>query len=192
MIWTVMLGFVLTSVFFFFGMRQRLMLGAQRDTIEQMNAKSYMESLSEYFEKNANTVGEKELALDGIQIRLTQVVTEIIGSVDVGVTESYLNVPNGIFVEWNPCSDRSFVGDIMVNGVRYPQDKLATCGNREFKDIQGPLNVGSPMTINAADSPVKYRIRAKDQAALIDNRWHLSLTKTLDYGKVLSISKTFK
>lgn len=191
MIWTVMLGFVLTSVFFFFGMRQRLMVGAQRETAQLLNANSYLESLANYLEAHPE---EMDGALDGIDVSLTRNVTEILGQVDNAQEKEYSATGSrAIFVEWNACTTSTTSesdGDLIIGDVIYKADGDPTkCSG--YKDLVGPINIPSPYSIFTLNEPFRYRIKPSGGTQLIDTLWHLKLSQEFEYGKILTIERTF-
>jgi len=186
LIWSVLLGFVLTSVFFFFGMRQRANIAIQRDTALILNSKMYLESYADYLEANAQ---ETAINFDGIKGGVTKIVNKIEGIADIGVATNYqFGASKQIFVEWNKCSD-NLGGGLMVNGAVYTHDGTPDCdqAETEYDDVIGPITVTDPI-IETANAPFYFRITGTD---LTDNEWHLELERDLGYGKKTSISRTF-
>lgn len=189
LIWSVMLGFVLTSVFFFFGMRQRANVAVQRDTVEILNTRSYLKSYADYLQKNAETIGELDSEFDGIQALLTKQVDEIEGIADAGVLINY-SFNDTISIEWNKCSD-GFKGDLLVGENIYPHDNSKECGNADggFDDTISSIPVSGLFSISTANAPFHYRITG---TGLLDNKWHLELSTTLDYGKKIRTKRLFE
>ncbi len=191
MIWTVMLGLLLTSVFFFFSMRQRMMINIQRDTATTQNAKLLLESYADYFEKTPKEVSS---SAEGLSIKLTQKVSSIENIVDFGVgkQQAYDFIGSGsVYVEWNRCSD-SLKGDLLFNDVLYKHQTSSECAaNEEYDDVVGPISVASPYTIKTLNAPFYFRIKPVAETQLIDNQWHLDLSEDLDYGKKIPIKRTF-
>lgn len=195
-----MLGFVLTSVFFFFGLRQRANIMVQRDTIAILNARNYLESYADYLEAHPSEINTS-FDID-IEVNLTQEVDEIEGMVDLGQEISY-EFDGSIYVEWNNCAD-SLKGNLLVDHDSNPStDDIigeaigGTCDpsipdSTTFDDVAGPITVNNPFIIKTQTIPFHYRIVPEDQSTtLMDNEWHLKLTKDLDYGRTVKVERTF-
>ncbi|MEE9572196.1 MAG: hypothetical protein V3W20_04040 [Candidatus Neomarinimicrobiota bacterium] len=186
-----MLGFVLTSVFFFFGIRQRATIEVQRDTAEILNVRSYLKSYADYLEKNSISLVEKNTPFDDIEVSLTKIVNEIEEFVDNGQTIRYEFGENRIInIEWNKCTDE-LRGDLFL-GTTYTHDtSTADCNAssvEEYDDAQVNLTVNS-FDIKTANAPFQYKITGEN---LVDNKWHLVLSKDLDYGKIVTVKRVFK
>ncbi|MBN2095770.1 hypothetical protein JW752_00010 [Candidatus Peregrinibacteria bacterium] len=186
LIWCVMLGFLLTSVFFFFAFGQRKNIEEQRKTVDILNARMYLESLADYFQKYP---GEKNTTYDNVRTVLTQNVQSIEGVADVGIegaAEYQFSGP--IFVEWNRCAS-NLKGDLVVNGVVYKHDAGDECDiTGEYDDVAGPISVTSPFKIETLNRPFFFRINGDN---LKDNEWHLTLTTDIGYGKEIRVERTF-
>ncbi len=203
MIWTVMLGLLLTSVFFFFSMRQRMMVAVQRDTAAQQSAKMLMESYADYLQAHPTEIkyftGGKYYGIttiNGIFAKLTRYVDFIENSIDEGQTQTYHFVdpdhsgPFSIYIEWNRSSEGK--GDLLVNDVLYKsKDYLVDPGN-DYANLIGPISVSDPFTVKTLNTPFSFKIRGAVGTQAIDNLWHMELTKDLDYGKTISIKRTFQ
>lgn len=190
LIWSVLLGFVLTSVFFFFGMRQRANISIQRDTAVILNSKSYLESYADYLETQASVLTDPTtIDFDGIKGLVTKTVNNLEGVADVGISATYsFGDSRQIFVEWNKCSD-NLEGDLLVNGAAYPHnaDKCLTT-DTGYDDIIGPVTA-TDLLVETANAPFYFRITGTD---LTDNVWHLELSRDLGYGKKATVKRTFK
>jgi len=186
LIWSVMLGFLLTSVFFFFAFSQRKKIEEQRETVDILNARMYLESLADYFQKYP---GEKNTTYDDVRILLTQNVQSIEGVADVGAEGSAEYQFSGeIFVEWNRCAS-NLEGDLVINGVVYEHDAGNGCDvTDEFDDVAGPINVANPFKIETLNRPFFFRMNGD---SLKDNEWHLTLTMDTSYGKEIKTERTF-
>jgi hypothetical protein len=197
MIWTVMLGLLLTSVFFFFSMRQRTMIAVQRDTAAQQSAKMLLDSYADYLQMHPVEIGTNRekfygvSTFDDILTRLTQRVDSIENLVDSGLGQEQtynLPSPGSIYVEWNRCSD-GLKGDLRINGILYKHTAPATC--KEYDDVVGPLSVSGDFTIETLNAPFFFRIKGAAGTTAYDNQWHMELIKDLGYGKEISIRRTF-
>lgn len=198
MIWSVMLGFVLTSVFFFFGIRQRMTIQVQRDTAEILNAKAYLEAYADYLENETRqNPREFKREFDGIQGVVTQKLTEIEGAVDFGESKVY-TFNADIFVAWNLCKDgkASEQGDLKLNKVIYDKNTNATgCqNNKKFNNVAGPISINSQTQLNlqTLNHPFHYQLTEKNGKTLTDNQWHMELKKALDYGREVTVRRVFK
>jgi len=192
MIWTVMLGFVLTSVFFFFGMRQRMMVIAQRDTAEIQNAKMELESLAEYLQAHTpSSPSGLNATIDGIQVLLTQNADEIVSTVDIDETKTY-TFSGSIFIEWDDCMN-NMQATLIVNDVAYDHDLNDICLSNKpgYDDLIGPISVTNSFTIKTLNAPSFFRIKPQAGTTLVDNQWHMELTKELEYGKKIIVHRTF-
>lgn len=192
-----MLGLLLTSVFFMFSMRQRLMLGAQRDTVAIQNTKMLLESYANYLEKfpkEITTLAGGKIygmeTIDKIYTKLTQKTDTVEGMIDAGETKSHnLEGADGtLFMEWNQCGTGQ-KGDLLINGVVYGHVPDSVC--EDYDDSIGPINVSSGFTIATLNEPFNFRVRGAEGTQVLDNLWHLELSKDLGYGKKITIKKSF-
>lgn len=188
MIWSVLLGFVLTSVFLFFGLRQRSAVTLQRETAEILNRKAYMESYKNYlidgFKKGSLTnpnVSFNEVFTGTV----TNEVDEIVDTIDTNETNEY-KIDGEILIEWNR-SGEPLRGDMIVNGIT---ETSAGGGSGDYQDAK-VFSISSPLILQTANAPFEYRITSST-LSLLDNRWHLELSSELDYGKIISVSDIFE
>jgi hypothetical protein len=194
LIWTTMLGLLLTSVFFMFSVRERAMVGAQRDTAVEQSTKAYLESVADYFKKKYQghaPAGAETVTIDadGVKGQVTNGVGVIENSVDLGKTQSYL-FSTPFFIEWNRCEDLlngGQGGDLKINGVVYKRS-TSTADCKEYNDVFGPITAANPV-IETLNAPFGFRIKGVGGALLIDNQMHLQLTKELDYGKKITLDR---
>ena len=196
LIWSVLLGFLLTSVFFFFSVRQRAAITTQRDTAEIMNARTYLESYADYAEKldadALNGLKASGIDFDGVHGTVTNESDDITGIADAGATIEY-KFSGEIFIEWNKCSD-NFKGSLILNNILYEHDGSAECAtnNSGYDDIIGPIPVADPFEIKTLNAPFHYRITARDSLTkLIDNKWRLNIKMDLSYDKKAEIERVF-
>ena len=192
-----MFGFLLTSVFFFFVMRQRSAMSLQRDTAEISAAKDFINSYADYIEKmnlsSLTTLESTGINYNSITGTVTRKVNEIVGIADSGADPVSYNFGGSIFVEWNKCS-QNMKGDIVINGIRYPHDTSSEClsSNTGYDDIIGPITVSNPFTVQTMNTPLYFKITSQDSlTVLLDNKWTLDIKTTLDYGKVIEVKRSF-
>ena len=201
LIWTVLLGFLLTSVFFFFNMRQRENIAVQRNTSEILNTKAYLESYADYLE-SLSPVNLKILrdnvdgaSFDNITGSVTNIIDEILNVADYGVEINY-SINGEIYVEWNKCPNppnpNLTKGDLYVSNVLYDHDSNNVCDpGEDYDDIIGPISVTNP-TIKTLNSPFEFRITAKDQVTTLeDNNWHIDLEVDLGYENKVTENRSF-
>ena len=203
LIWSLMLGFILTSVFFFFIMRQRANIAVQRDTVKILNQKAYLESFADYVMSLDPTKKDGKAALDKLKIvnfdgitgTVTNESTSITGIADLGAppTQHDMGSAKNIIIEWNKCN-ANMNGDLYVNNTLY-KSGTGDCKNKEYKDIAGPIKIqtGSPkISIKAGSAPFYYRLTSKSgKMALADGKWQMDLQISLVYGKTARIKKNF-
>ena len=185
-----MLGFVMTSVFFFFIMRQRANIAVQRDTVSILNKKAYLESFADYVENlSAANLAKITLPFDGITGTVTNNPKELTGSVEMEEKKEY-KFSGEIYIEWNKCT-ANMKADLDLDGTLY-QAKNGGC-NGTYDDAIGPIAVKDSFTLKALNAPFYYRITAKDdKTTLIDGKWHMDLSIDLGNGKKENIKKSFK
>lgn len=199
-----MLGFILTSVFFFLAMRQRSTIQNQRDTAAILNAKAYLNSYANYLEDltiasltEITEYGSKKINFDNsITGKVTNKPTEIVGMVDFGKDKKATYKFGGdVYIEWNKCAEEftNYRSDIYINNTLYKHKKEGGgCTNdKNYNDVV-LVTIKDTLTIKTLNAPAYYRITAKDEkTTLVDNKWHMDLKIDLDYGKKVTINKTF-
>jgi len=200
LIWSVLLGFLLTSVFFFFSVRQRASIAIQQDTAQILNTRQYLESYADYIQNLPQAKLEElkssvnGISYDDITGTVTNEVNEIIGVADVGVDPMTYEFSGDIFIEWNKCSN-NLKGSLFVKDVLYEHDvSVLEClpSASGYDDLIGPITVSNPFTISTLNAPFSYHITPKDASAkLIDNKWQLGIKTDLDYGKKIEVKRIF-
>jgi hypothetical protein len=198
LIWTVMLGLLLTSVFFFFSMRQRTMVAVQRDTAAQQSTKMFLESYADYLQKHPTEIVEVaggkyygKPTIDSTYTKLTKKVDSIESSVDSGLgQEQGYDFTGSIYVEWNRCSEGQ--GDLLVNDVLYKSQDYQITPCKEYAAMIGPISVSGAFTVKTLNTPFFFRIKGAAGTQVSDSQWHMELTKDLDYGKKVTIDRIFK
>ena len=191
LIWTTLLGIILTSTFFFFAVRLNANTAIQRNSIIHQNQKAYLKSYADYLE----TLTEIELSnivLPGdIKGSITNQTNEITGVLDSGEDITY-NFVGDINIDWNLCSNNQ-KGDILIDGTEYLHD-TAECGIEVegYDDItSAPVTVINPFTITAPNAPIQYKITAGAGTQLLDNKWTINFSVDTEYGKKIEIKKVF-
>ena len=188
LIWTVLLGVMLTSVFFFLAMRLAGLGLTQRETMEYQNQKAYLESYVAYLMENPS---ELDTTFDNIEVELTQNVSEITGIVD-SQSEVEYEFSGTIIIDWNLCSE-NYKGDMEVQGALHEHDGASECESSSagHDDQESGVNVPNPFTIKASNSPFHYKITPGLGTQLKDKKWHLEASMDLGYGKKIKIEEVF-
>ena len=208
LIWTVLLGFMLTSIVFFFSVRLRDNSGLERDTMFYKNQKTYLESYVNYLESLDDTEldGLKgTLDFDGIKGILDNEFFEVEGFLDSGdsVTYEFVSAPalaatTSITIEWNLCSENHNGNLVLTHadgtGIHY-SGSSTTCDEEYKNKINSNINTSDTnksFTIQALDSPFYYKINSTDGTTkIIDKKWHITAYIDGGYGKKIKIEEVF-
>ena len=183
------MGFLLTSVFFFFGMSQRKNIAVQRDTAAILNARMYVNSYADYLESQSATLNDPtNVDFDGITGTVTKQVESIQSVADLGAEMTY-KFDGTIFVEWNKCN-KNLKGDLVVNGVTYEHDADNECTSTAdgYDDVIGPITVPDPFTVETLNAPFYFQTAGNNMK---DNKWHLNLGTSLRYSKKIKVERVF-
>ncbi len=189
LIWTVLLGVVLTSVFFFFAMRLRANTATQRDTIAYQSAKAYLESYADYLQVHPV---DPPPSLAGISGSLTKQADSIEGVLDSGETKTYtLSELGDVKVEWDKCGTPAENGNLDAS-----PSATGLCASGASYDRYALVSASMPtlqFSIKSVDAPFHYKITPNSplSAKLVDNFWHLNLRSDLEYGKKVEIQREF-
>ena len=193
MIWTVLLGVVLTSVFFFFAMRLRENTATQRDTIALQSAKAYLTSYADYLMANPS---DGPINFDGITGTLTNEGYELEGFLDSGKSVTYESYTGSLKVEWNKCSDNKQGDLLLTDNAKTAPTELppfihdpATCPPGPNYDDMRTVSVTNDFKLTAIDAPFYYRLTSQSGMPITDNKWHLNASMTLPYGKKVEIER---
>jgi len=187
LIWTVLMGFLLTSTFFFFGMRQRKAITVQRDTATILNTKSYLKSYANYLIAQTKSVGTPPTLIEGVNGKITKLTDTITGAVDIDEPVTY-KFAQTVKIKWNKCSN-NHKANLTINGIIFTHESSSECGPEDDGyDDQKTLATTNPFTLNTANTPYYYQIEGID---MTDNKWNLEISTDLDYGKTVKVRKTF-
>lgn len=191
MIWTILLGFTLTTVFFFFAVRQRLNVEIQRETAHIQATRTFVNDLMDYLRDQAEKKEEVSLAGEGwpeLKASVSQNSLAIYGFADYKKSETFA-FSDEIFIEWNHCDDKGLIdpGDLFIAQNTYPNigsnGKCAQGG--EFDNRAGPFLVPNNFELKTLNYPFRYRITSKDNSGLKDKRWYISVEQGLDRGRFI-------
>lgn len=195
LIWTLLLGLSLATVFFYFAQRLQQNRAAQRETMEYQNARLLMESYVGYLESLTSAELSAEypdgtVSLEGITGTVSNEKEEVTGKLDIDEVIEY-EVPNAaIVIKWNSCTG-SEQGLLDVNTSPANQD-TGQCG---LGDVYDDFILTSPVTsveLTASGQPVSYQItNATPDETVLDNKWQLDLEFPLTVRKKISITESF-
>jgi hypothetical protein len=179
MIWIVLLGVILTSVFFFFALRLNMNALIQRQATEELNKRAFFESYVGYLMENPSEINSQEF--EGVTVTLTQEVEEIRGVLDVDQEIEY-PIDKAVKVEWNLCS-KNYKMPIEIGEDRYEHATDPSCSTSSpgYDDMQD-LTVSNSLKLKAIGAPTHYRITPQSpNDTVTDNKWHL--TAEMDLGR---------
>ncbi len=198
MIWTLLLGISLTTVFFFFSQRLNANVAAQRETIEHVKAEAFINSYADYIEQLdlANTeLKEGDIGFYGIEGTLTNDVLSITGSLDAGEESAEYKFSDEVTIEWNLCSDNKLTDITVEDGgdTTYEHPAGPACASSlPGYDDEVTIMVNDPFKIKAQSGPLHYRITSTTpDTNLEDNVWHLNVELPIGFRKKFSITRTF-
>lgn len=201
LIWTLTLGVMLTTVFFFFALRLRDSATIQRDVMVHQNQKAYLNSFADYLETLDDTQLENlkgSLNADGITGTLTNEVegtTGLTGVVDFGQEKSF-DFFGDLTIEWNRCS-HNLAADMVVikadtteevknHDTDSPSCAAVSPGYDDTVDVTIPA---APFKLKAVNAPFEYRLTS--DSPLTSNQWHFTGRVDLGYGKKVEVERIF-
>ncbi|MBU0705632.1 hypothetical protein KJ657_04050 [Patescibacteria group bacterium] len=201
LIWTLLLGLSLATVFFFFSQRLNAGAASQRETIEYQNARLFLESYVAYLQSlgTADLITLRdadggEIDFEGITGTLTNEAEKITGVVDAGGNVSFsAQIPNpdndNIKVEWDLCPQDA-TELLSINPV--PAALIVSGGCGELAPYENASQTThTSFSLTATAGPTNYRLTAIEGAILYDNKWQLDLELSLGFRKKLTTSLTF-
>ncbi len=201
LIWTMLLGLSLATVFFFFSQRLNANASSQRETMEYLNSKIFLESYVDYIQGlNLNDLNSLK-APDGtisfdsgtITGTLTNEVDVIVGSVDALGESANYNFADDVKIEWNLCADNN-KSDLTVGDVNaYPPYAHVNnpCTPDGYDDMKASLGVDDPFKIKSTGAPFQYSITSNTATPLLDNKWQLDIEISLGFRKKLTANRIF-
>jgi len=179
LIWTVLLGLVLTSVFFFLSVRLGVLGSAQRDAMEYQSSKAYLDSYVAYLKQESIQI---DAEVNGIYINLTQIVDEITGFVDSGDSKVY-SITDVVNVEYNTCEGATAVETGVIITDPTGTSSSNYCNSSQEYDSRVTVDAGGTLTITSVGAPTHFRIRSTTATnTLTDTLWHLDADIDLGYG----------
>lgn len=197
LIWTLLLGISLATVFFFFSQRLNASSASQRETIQYQNARLYFESYIAYIQSLSDAelsdlrdADDGSISFYGITGTLTNETDEIVGVLDMDAEVTYkVDEINGTKakIEWNLCGEKGIM-EITPSPIAALINN--NCSSGGTYDGLSESN-GSPFTLKNLSAPLTYRILPQGEAIIYDNEWQLDLELPLGFRKKLTTSVTF-
>ncbi len=183
MIWTVLLGVLLTTVFFFTATRLQFNASVQRETIAIQNQRAYLESFVEY----AKSKGPGVYNFEGMNITISDQVDTIEGFLDIGDIVQFTFIDD-VTVCWNQGTEN---GDIIINDD--PKGAGVPCSNSGSYSSTVAISDGVPLKLQTLQAPLHYYVESNPVGTqLIDVKKHLTATASLEYGKEIRIEEIFE
>ncbi len=188
LIWSLMLGLVLFTAFFFFATRLALNLAAEGATTERMNDMTFVKSYVEYLKKHPSEVnGDMDFGGVKFKVKLTQQVAALEGVLDAGAeSPTYDLEKKSVTITWMPCDANA--ADLYVNEVFTVASPACSASVTEAETL----------TLRSANAPAVYKIvptptepPANPPVLLTDTLWHLNLSYLPRVGKKIIVQKTF-
>lgn len=193
MIWTVLFGLLLSSVYFSVATRGMRVYGdlveAQKTKDRQDYLESYAEVLMGLDLPTLENLSSIDLPGEGISGTLTNLVSAITGILDHGESDSF-NLNEPILIQWNQCNLNE-KGDLLLNGETLEYHRGNCSENQNYADTISLTPTGT-LTLHAITEPFHYQIVSEADNTLRDKKWHLSLSlRSSQGGKTLNLEKTF-
>ncbi|PIZ72021.1 hypothetical protein COY07_03835 [Candidatus Peregrinibacteria bacterium CG_4_10_14_0_2_um_filter_43_11] len=198
LIWTITLGVMLTSVFFFFGTRLQRTASIQRSTIAYQNQKNYLKSYAEYIKTlSMDQLGSLTTAdlneVNGnneITGTINHAANSIEGFLDSGESRTYTDLPNEkMLIEWNLCNLEQ-EGDLIINNETL-KNHIPNCGGGTYDENTAVTITDTQLTLTAISGPFNYRLSTESGTMLTDVNWHLNLSIPLPFKETFKIEETF-
>ncbi|QQR83779.1 hypothetical protein IPJ72_01040 [Candidatus Peregrinibacteria bacterium] len=194
LIWSVVLGFTLSSLFLVVAIRQRTTVSLQRGTIVEMNVEDYMDSYLNYLAskyKSGELSGGMQIKFDRFTGTVDNKVSPVEEVIDFGESATY-PFSGTLSIQWNQCNEplrghlliRDADGDSTLkhdSGL----DKLCL-PNDIYDDRAGGILVNGPVEIQTINNPFAFQLNGPD---IIDNKWHVNLFAQVSNQKKLEKSQ---
>lgn len=185
LIWTVMLGLLMTTVFFYAAIRFGNMESKQQETIEYQTQKAFFDSYMDYLKDNPSEIPSE--MREGINITLTQTTDEITGVIESEADITYEDIVTGdVKVEYNFCDESANI-ETTPNYTVGPATQ--PCTSFDYGNyVLVTLLEDEDLVLTSLDAPFHYRITGTD---LKDTKWHLDAEMRFGFGKKLGESSEF-
>ena len=187
LIWTVLIGMVLTSVFFFTATRLRLNTQVQRETIAIQNQRAYLQSYMDYVKEKEPT--PETHTFDEMKIEIVNQQDTIEGFLDSGETKDYTDITSSDTVEvcWNTGTE---AGDLLIENSLQADD-TGNCSNTSYSS-NVTYTPTTSLALQALNEPIHYYIKSTAEGTKVtDIKNTLTATVNLEYGEKITITQTF-
>ncbi|MBN2086946.1 hypothetical protein JW758_01230 [Candidatus Peregrinibacteria bacterium] len=188
LIWTVMLGVLMTTVFFYAAIRFSKLQEQQQETIEYKNTKAFFDSFMDYLKENPSemVVNKTSDNYEGIDITLTQNVSTITGALDSLASATYediISAPADLKIEYNLCENGLQTEHANIKSIPDYTIGPATqpCASFDYANYV-MIPVIDDLELSSLDAPFHYKISGADMK---DSKWHLSADMKFGFGKRL-------
>lgn len=197
LIWTVLLGMVLTTVFFYFSTRLQGTSSVSRNAMEYQAGEAYLDSYLNYLQTldfAELTTISSPIIFDNMTITLDNEVAEITGVIDFEeIREFELDESHAIEIEWNICPLDTENGFITTSPTPI-STPIIDCSTSDYnnKHVIAPL-IG-PLTVTNKNSPTSFRIRSQNHASgekIDSNTWSITGKMNLGYGRKIQKNITY-
>ena len=188
LIWTVTLGLLMTTVFFYAAIRFGNLSEKQQETIEYQNTKAFFESYMDYLKAHPSELSD---TYEGIDIVLTQTTDEITGAVESLDSKTYTGIvgadDSDLKIEYNFCGESANVETTPAYTVGPASQPCTSFDYDNY--VLTTLDITDDLVLTSLDAPFHYRITGTD---LKDEKWHLDAEMRFGFGKRLKYSEIFK
>lgn len=191
LIWSVILGFTLSSLFLVVAIRQRSTITLQRATVAEMNVENFLDSYVTYLDakyRNNELTGSLVINYDQVTGTVENKVTPVEDVIDFGESASY-NFSGNVSIQWNDCTDplkgHLLIRDNNGDSIQTHNGNLGqVCQdpNDRFDDRLGGITVSGPVEIHTINNPFVFELSGPN---VIDNKWHVDVSTTVNNHKVI-------
>ena len=196
LIWTVLLGMVLTTVFFYFSTRLQGTSSVSRNAMEYQAGEAYLDSYLNYLQTldfAELTTISSPIIFDNMTITLDNEVAEITGVIDFEETKTFEGTTGlNLLVEWNMCGESE--NGFITTSPTPISTPIIDCSTSDYnnKHVIAPL-IG-PLTVTNKNSPTSFRIRSQNHASgekIDSNTWSITGKMNLGYGRKIQKNITY-
>lgn len=188
LIWTVLLGISLMTIFFYFSQRLNLNAAFQKRSLEYQNTQAFLTSYADYLEAlPANQIQSEHVDYQGITGFITNVSTDVVSELDDHQFMDYEIKYGKVKVEWGRCAYQEVGRELEIT----PNDGMATgnCGVLEYDGVSEVSD--SIFKLKAGEAPVGYRLTPIGTAILHQSEWTLDLQLDTPSGRTLTLHRNF-
>ena len=199
LIWTLLMGISLATVFFYFSQRLNSNMAAQRETIEYQNARLYFESYVAYILSLDHATLETmrgDIDFDNGEITgtLTNAAETLTGVLDSGDSVQFSAAFGGlgdrVKVQWDACPGIDLVELITIDGSE-PVFVTGGCDALGYENTADTTLTS--FTLSAPGAPTSYQLTAitYPSAVLYGPEWTLQLEQSIGFRRKLVTNISF-